>query len=134
MAKVIPLQQGLKFLFAMILAIVVLDGGGLLTDHLAASQSAALRWLAVAAAVITLLPWLGIIVWPLMHLDEYHRRIVLVGTALSFVVDLLVRTAFNVIVDAHLVAPTFYLPALPLAMGVWVVSVALTALYYRASL
>src|SRR5690348_9870534 len=113
MAKATALQHGLKFLFAFVLAIAILDGGGIVTDRLVASQSAGLRWLGAAAAVVTLLPWLGVIAWPLMHLDEYHRRTVVVGTAVSFVVDLLVHTAFNVIVDAHLVSPAFYLPALP---------------------
>jgi hypothetical protein len=133
MAKVIPLQQALKLFFALIVAIVVLDGGGTLSDHLVASPSAGLRWLGVATAIVSLLPWLGVIVWPLTHLDEYHRRIVLVGTAASFVVDLLVHTGFNVIVDAHLVGPTSYLPTLPVAMGIWILSVGATALYYRAS-
>ena len=132
MAKVISLQHGLKFLVWMIVAMVVLYAGGGVSDTLAASPSVGLRWLGVAAAVVSLLPWLSIIIWPLTHLDEYHRRVVLVGTAVSFIVDLLVHTGFNVIVDAHLGGPTS-LPALPVAMGIWVISVGLTSLYYRAT-
>ena len=37
-------------------------------------------------------------------------------------------------VDAHLVSPTSYLPSLPVAVGVWILGVGLTWLYYRASL
>ena len=88
----------------------------------------------VAVAVVRLVPWLGFIITSLALADEYHRRIVLVGTAVAFVVGLLLHVAFNVIVDAHLVSPTFSLAELPVAMGVWVLSVGLTLLYYRMRL
>jgi hypothetical protein len=134
MAKVMSLQQALKFFLFLILAMVVLYGCAYLSDRLVASPSVALRWLGVVAAIVSLLPWLGFIVTSLSHTDEYYRRIVLVGTAVAFILDLLVHTAFNVIVDAHLVSPASYLPSLPVAVGVWILSVGLTWLYYRASL
>jgi len=134
MSKVMPLNQALKFFLVMVLALVVLYAGGALSDRLVANQSAGLRWLGVAAAVVSLGPWLWIIFQSLSHADEYHRRIALVGTAAAFVIDLLFHVAFNVIVDAHLVSPTSSLPALPVAMGIWMLSVAGTFLYYRASL
>jgi hypothetical protein len=134
MAKVVSLQQALKFFLWVILVLVVVTGGSSLSDHLVANQSARLRWLGVAVAVVSLLPWLGFIIASLSRADEYHRRIVLVGTAVAFVVDLLVHMAFNLIVNAHLVSPTSYLPALPVATGIWLASVGLTLLYYRASL
>lgn len=133
MAKVMSLQQALKFYLFLIVVLVVLLGGGSLSDHLVASPSAGLRWLGVAAAIVSLLPWLGFIIAMLSHTDEYYRRVVLVGTSVAFVVDLIVHVAFNVMVDGHLVDPAFYLPTLPVAMGVWVASVGLTLLYYRLS-
>jgi len=134
MAKALPLQQALKYFLLLILAMVVLYGGGAVSGHFVASPSAGLRWLGVAVAVVSLVPWLGFIVTSLALADEYHRRIVLVGTAVAFVVGLLLHVAFNVIVDAHLVSPTFSLAELPVAMGVWVLSVGLTLLYYRMRL
>jgi hypothetical protein len=56
------------------------------------------------------------------------------GGAAAFVIDLLFHVALNVIVGAHLVSSTGSLPALPVAMGIWLLSVAVTFLYYRASL
>ena len=134
MAKALPLLQALKYFLLLILAMVVLYGGGTVSDHFVASPSAGLRWLGVAVAVVSLLPWLGFLITSLALADEYHRRIVLVGTAVAFVVGLLVHVAFNVIVDAHLVSPTLSLAELPVAMGVWVLSVGLTLLYYRMRL
>lgn len=64
MAKVMSLQQALKFFLLLILAMVVLYGGGALSDRLVASQSAGIRWLGVAAAIVSLLPWLGFIMRP----------------------------------------------------------------------
>lgn len=131
MARALPLQQALKYFLLLILAMVVLYAGSAATDHLVASPSTGLRWLGVAVAIVSLVPWLGFVIASLSLTDEYHRRIVLVGTAVAFVVDLLVHVAFGVIVDAHLVGPGFYLAELPVAMGVWVASAGLTLFYYR---
>ena len=106
------------------------------SEALRSDQWPRLRWLGVATAIVILLPWLGVIIWSLSHADEYHRRIVLVGTSVAFIADVLVQIGFNEIGDAHLVSPTPYLfppSVLPVAMGIWVISVGLTWLYYRAS-
>ena len=55
MPKVMPLHQALKFFLVMVLALVVLLAGGALSDRLVTNQSAGLRWLGVAAAVVSLL-------------------------------------------------------------------------------
>jgi hypothetical protein len=134
MSKVMPLQQALKFFLVMVGALVALWAGSALSDRLVTNPSAGVRWLGVAAAVVSLLPWLWVIFQSISHADEYIRRVVLVGTAAAFVVDLLFHVAFNVIVDARLVSATSYLPALPVAIVIWMLSVAVTFLYYRASL
>jgi hypothetical protein len=57
--------------------------------------------------------------------------IVLVGTAIAFVGDIVVHIAYGVMVDAHLAGPNTYLPDLGIAMLLWVIGVGLATLYYR---
>ena len=135
MAKVLSLRQALKVWTAMILSAVLLYMGGELSDFLVAEPaSTASRWLGAIVAAGSIVPWVFLIAWGVGAADEYHRQIALVGTALAFVLDLLVHVFFNVLQDARLVGWTSHLVELPTAIIVWMVGVAIAAVYYRLRL
>ena len=67
-------------------------------------------------------------------IDEYHRHVVLVGTAIAFVAELLVHVAFSVMRDARLVEPNTHLVELPVTMIIWIVGIAISWTYYRLRL
>lgn len=133
MARMLSLTQALKVWSATIVAAILLIAGGRLSDMLIANPSASMttRWLGVAVAAGSVLPWAVITVWMFGTTDEFVRHIVLVGTAIAFVGAVVVHIAFVVMVDAHLVGPSSYLPELPTAMLLWVIGVGLATLYYR---
>ena len=133
MARVIPLRQALIGLLLMIASLVWLLFAGRWSEALLHSpgQSAGAGWLAVALAVLSVVPWLYCIAWSVAAGDEYVRHIVLVGTALAFVIDLLAHVALNTMVDARLVPRDLYPPEILFAIAAWLVGCALAILYYR---
>ena len=133
MAKVIPLQHAVKVFFIAIVALVVMLGGSELSDRLVsnASNAGLVRWFGVAIAMLALVPWVVLMVWGIGLGDEFVRRVALVGTALAFVGQFLIHVGIVVARDAALVRTNFDLPPLPLASGLWMVGVAIAALYYR---
>jgi len=132
MAKVIPLRQALIGMLAMLASLAVLFFGNRWSDTLLHSSGPpGARWLGVALAVVSIVPWIYCLAWGVAAGDEYVQHIALVGTALAFVLDLLAHVAFNTMVDARLLAPSSYLPELAAAIACWVVGCAIAMLYYR---
>lgn len=133
MARMLSLTQALKVWGATIVAGALFIFGGPLSDMLIANPSAspAMRWFAVVLAAGSILPWALITVWLFGTTDEFVRHIVLVGTAIAFVGDVVLHIAFGVMVDAHLTGPNTYLPELGVAMLLWLAGVGLATLYYR---
>ena len=133
MAKVIPLRQALIGWTVTIASVVWLLFAGRWSDALVHSshRSASTGWLAVGLAVLSVVPWIYCIAWAVAAADEYVRHIVLVGTALAFLIDLLAHIALNVMVDAQILPRDLYPPELVSAMASWVVSCGIAILYYR---
>jgi hypothetical protein len=133
MAKVIPLRQAAVGLITLIASAVLLYFGQQWPNALlhSSTPSSGSRWLAVAIAVISIVPWIYCIAWAIAAADEFVQHVALVGTALAFVVDLLVHIAFNVMMDARLLAPDSYLPEIGVAICCWIVTCAISILYYR---
>ncbi len=131
--KVVSLNTALKLWGWAIASAGLLYASGYLVDSLTASTTAslALRWVAVFVAVGGLLPWLLFIAWVVSATDEYHRHVALVGTAIAFVGELLVHIGFNVMQDARIVSWSTHLQETPVAMIVWLISVAGSAFYHR---
>jgi len=134
--KVIPLNQALKLWGLAIASAGLLYASGYLVDYLTASTttSLGLRWLGVFVAVGGTLPWLLFIAWMVSAMDEYHRHVTLVGTAVAFVGELLVHIGFNVMQDARLVSWSTHLQELPVAAVVWLIGIGASAFYYRLRL
>ena len=132
--KVIPLNQALKLLVLAIASAGLLYASGYLVDYLTASTSLGLRWLGVFVAVGSVVPWLLFIAWMVSTMDEYHRHVALVGTAVAFVGELLVHIGFNVMQDARLVSWSTHLQEIPVAMIVWLMGMGASAFYYRLRL
>jgi hypothetical protein len=63
--------------------------------------------------------------------DEYLRQMALVGTAIGFVVNLIVYIGFNAMQDARLVSWSAHLAPMPVAIGAWVFGVTVAGLYFR---
>lgn len=133
MPKVVSLDSALKLWGLGLVAVVLMYFGGRFSDSLAASQtiSLSLRWLAVAVAVLCMIPWLGFIAWSISLTDEYFRHVTMVGTAAAFIVNALVHVAFNAMQSAGLVSWSSHLLELPVGMIVWVACVAMAAMYHR---
>ena len=133
MAKVLGYRQALKVWFLMVGAILVLIFGGQLSGHVAGNQEIAqvLRWLAVTVGVVCILPWILTVVWSVGAGDEFVRQIVLIGTSIAFVVDLLVHVGFNAAQDAKLVSWSTHISPLPVAIGAWFLGCSIAVLYYR---
>jgi hypothetical protein len=75
--------------------------------------------------------WLLFVAWVVSAADEYHRHVALVGTALAFVGELLVHIGFNVLQDARILSWSVHVQEIPVAMIVWLISVAASAFYHR---
>lgn len=132
MAKVIPLDRAFRYLLLFLLSLVALGGGPRLSEHLFASSSLAMRWLGVVVSVASPLPWLALVILGMGLWDEFQRHIALVGTAIAFVVELLFYMTFYALKSARLLGPAVYVPYLMATLFIWIVSVGVTALYYRA--
>jgi len=134
--KVIPLNQALKLWGLAIASAGLLYASGYLVDYLTASTttSLGLRWLGVLVAVGSVVPWLLFVAWTLSMMDEYHRHVALVGTAVAFVGELLAHISFNVMQDARLVSWSTHLQELPVAAVVWLIGIGASAFYYRLRL
>jgi len=134
--KVIPLNQALKLWGLAIASAGLLYASGYIVDYLTASTttSLGLRWLGVLVAVGSIVPWLLFIAWTLSVLDEYHRHVALVGTAMAFVGELLAHIGFNVMQDARLVSWSTHLQEIPLAMVVWLIGIGASVFYHRLRL
>src|SRR5262245_52072678 len=133
MAKAVPLKDALVFWTATVGSAVFLYYGGQLSEFLISDvhASALIRWAGVFVGVLGIVPWLVIIGLMLTVLDEYYRRVALLGTAVAFVLDLLLHVGFNIAMDAQLLGRGFYLAELPAAMATWVIGVTIGFLYYR---
>jgi len=133
MAKVLTFNQALKLWVLAIVSAGLLYSGGYLSDWLISPPTASIwmRWLGVAVAVGSIVPWLFFIAWALSTADEYHRHVVLVGTAMAFVGELLAHIGFNVMQDARIVSWSTHLQEIPVAMILWVLGIALSAFYQR---
>ena len=134
--KVIPLNQALKLWGLAIASAGLLYASGYLVDYLTASTttSLGLRWLGVLVAVGSVVPWLLFVAWTLSMMDEYHRHVTLVGTAVAFLGELLVHIGFNVMQDARLVSWSTHLQEIPLAMVVWLIGIGASVFYHRLRL
>ena len=133
MAKVIPLRQALVGLIVTIGSMVWLVVASRWSEGLLRSpaHSAGTGGLAVALAVLSVVPWIYCVAWSIAAADEYVRHIAIVGTALAFVVGLLAHIALNVMIDAGFVAGDLHVPELVVALGAWLVGCAIAILYYR---
>ena len=131
--KVVSLNQALKLWGLAIASAGLLYAGGYLVGYLTAATttSLGLRWLGVLVAVVSTVPWLLFIAWMVSMMDEYHRHVALVGTAVAFVGELLVHIGFNVMQDARLVSWSSHLQEIPVAMIVWLIGIGASAFYYR---
>jgi len=136
MAKVLTLSQALKVWVWAIVAVAAAIASALGSDALIHSEhpSPATRWLAVVLATISSIPPLGAVLWGYSVVDEFWRRIVLVGTAIAFISSTLLYTAFAVMRDVSLIGRDEFIPYLPAAAIIWLISVGLTAVYYRMRL
>lgn len=131
MAKVIPLNRALLYGFFFLLSLVALGGGPWLSDHLLRSPSTTMRWIGVAVAVGSPLPWIVLVLLGISTWDEFQRHVALVGTAVAFVIELLVYTAVYAMQDARLISHSVSVPLLLTTALIWVISVGIAALYYR---
>ena len=133
MAKVIPPRMALIGLIVFIASLAWLVVAGRWSEALLHSspRSTGTSWLAVALAVLSVIPWIYCVAWGVAAGDEYVRHIALVGTALAFVVALLVRIALNAMVDAQLIPHDLQVPELVSAIASWVLSCGIAILYYR---
>jgi hypothetical protein len=133
MAKAIPLRQALLFWLTTVGSAVLLYYGGQLSDFLIGDVHASrwIRWSGVLVGVLSIVPWMTVIALTLAVVDEYYRRIIFAGTALAFLLDILVHIGFNVAMDAQLLSPGSYIPELGVAILVWMAGIAVTSLYYR---
>ena len=133
MARVIPLRQAFIGLLVMIASWIWLFFASVWSAALLHSptHSVAASWLAVALAVLGVVPWIYCVAWSIAAADEYVRHVFLVGTALAFIVDLVAHVAFSTMVDAHILARDAYVPEVVLAIGAWLVGCAIAMLYYR---
>ena len=134
--KVVSLNQALKLWGWAIASAGLLYASGYLVDYLTASTttSLGLRWLGVLVAVVSTVPWLLFIAWTVLMMDEYHRHVALVGTAVAFVGELVVHIGFNVMQDARLVSWSTHLQELTVAAIVWLIGIGASAFYYRLRL
>ena len=133
MAKVVPLRQALLFWFATIVAVVFLYYGGRLSDFLISDvhASAPVRWSGVLVGVLTVVPWLLIVILSLSAVDEYYHRVVLVGTAVAFVLDLMLHIGLDIARDAQLLDRGLYPPEVVSAAITWIIGVSFAVTYYR---
>jgi hypothetical protein len=134
--KVVSLDKALKLWGLGLVAVVVMYFGGKFSDSIGANEttSLAVRWTAVAISVGCMIPWLWFIAWSISLTDEYFRHVAVVGTAVAFVVDVLVHVAYTTMQSARLVSWTSHLLELPVGMLVWVACVAAAAIYFRLRL
>ena len=133
MPKVLTYKQALKLWLWSILAAVAILAGGHISDALLEGTNPSLlaRWMSVAAATLSAIPWILLVGWGISAADEYQRQIALVGTAIAFVANILLYTALGVMRDARIVGETTFIPYLPAAVVLWIVGVGLAAAYYR---
>src|SRR5436190_2178264 len=132
MAKLLTLQQAVKawvwILLGLAYSAAALHESNVL---LHGTPSVAARWTAVFLGTTGFIPILGMILWGVSVADEYQRRIALVGSAIGFVGNFFLYTAFSLMVDAHLVASDLFIPYFPAAIGLWIVGMTFASLYYR---
>jgi hypothetical protein len=131
MSRVIPRNHAFKYIIYSCLSFVALGAGERWSYHLLASPSVTAKWLGVAVAVASPLPWLGLVVVGVSTWDEFQRHVALMGTALAFVIGLLLRTGFYAAQDAKLISPYATFPDLVATLTIWCVGVGAAALYYR---
>jgi hypothetical protein len=133
MAKVVPLNRLLKVLIFTLVAMACLILGATVSDSLFARPDASLsmKWVGVLVGTLSIVPWMVTVLWGISVGDEFVRRIALVGTAVAFAIDLVVHVAFNLLQDAKIVSWSTHLPAVPLAILLWMLGVGATTLYYR---
>ena len=133
--KVMSLNQALKLWGLAIGSAVLINVSGFLVDPLIADgNSLWLRWLGVVVAVGSVVPWVLFMWWMISHVDEYHRHVALVGTAIAFVGEGLAHIGFNVMQDARIVSWSMHLQEIPVAMIVWVLSIGASFFYHRLRL
>ncbi|MEP6765658.1 MAG: hypothetical protein ABJB66_15185 [Gemmatimonadaceae bacterium] len=133
MAKAIPVKQAARFWLFTVIAAVVLYYGYTISDYLIfnPTSSTAMKWLGVAMAPIAILPWLFVLVVSLSVVDEYYRRVVMVGTSVAFVLDIMFHMAFGAAVQAHVVSQSYYILELGAGIVSWLIGVSLCLAYYR---
>jgi hypothetical protein len=130
-ARAIPLKHAVRFWAATLGSVAFLYYGGELGNFLIASDGIAARWAGVIVAALAPLPWIIIAGMTLMMVDEYYRRLALVGTATAFVLDIAFHIAFHAALDAHLVARGFDIPDLVMAGAAWMIGMGAASVYYR---
>src|SRR5437588_438423 len=132
MAKVLSLSQALKAGLFFIFALLALAFGDRLGEHLMADPNHSIvRWAGVGVVTACVVPWICTIVWGVAVGDEYVRQVALVGTAIGFVLDVLLHVGFIAAQDARLVSWSAHVPTLPAAIGAWLLGVLFAGLYYR---
>src|SRR5207237_5917164 len=105
MAKVLTLPQLLKLLGAMIFAGIAAGFGPHVADLLMSPPSPSLwaRCLGVVIVVGSSVPYFVLVVWLMGASDEYNRHIMLVGTALAFVLNLVAHIGLHALQEARFV-------------------------------
>ena len=91
-----------------------------------------MRWGAVVIATGALLPWLISIGWAIHAADEFHRRTLLVGTALAFAGAVLAGCAEEMMLRASLIAEPVGMLGIPIAFGFWLLGIIAAHLYFRS--
>jgi hypothetical protein len=134
MPKALTLEQFARLILWFLLAAALLAIGPRIADWMLARPDPTVmqRWLAVAIAVCSLIPWLLFVAWGIAIADEFQRQILLVGTALGFVAALLVSVATAVMADADLIAYPPRILDVRTAFGFWFLGLAISWLHHRA--
>lgn len=89
------------------------------------------RWLSVVVGILSVVPWMALIVWTIARAEEYNRRVLQLGTAWGFAGFLVAHTAVDFARDAGLVGPRTELPLWATAAGAWAFGILLVTAYYR---
>jgi hypothetical protein len=132
--KVIPLDRFLKLLVYCAIAMACLWLGDMFTAHVRdqPEPSRWLRWLAVGVGVVSVMPWLSIIIGGVWLGDEFVHHVALVGTAIAFAGQLLFSIALVHLRDVGLMSASTHVEPIPVAIILWLLGCASAALYYRS--
>src|SRR4051794_33986905 len=132
MAKSLTLEQAGKVFIWFIGSTALLFLGPRWAEQMIFDPQASpsIRYLGVALSVLSLVPWLAYAGWGLSIADEYNRKTLVTGTAVSFALAIVFSIAGQLVADAHLIAAPLTIN-LPIGFLLWAAGVGLTALVFR---